>query len=332
MEAPQKTQMLLASVVGMSVLYVFMRARLRRVGGQGKHEVQAMKSKLGLVIVAMLAVAVVLVAVWQSTRTLQRAQGLGEPEAVDTNRTFATPLFGDVSEVGDELVLAGTAEPTAVLSILDGARRILQVPVDDEGEWTARIAAAPDRALELSLESFVDETPVRGDEQLLRVPAPGAEDGVAPVALILVTAPGGPSRVIQTPFGGPLRDGPLALDALDYDRRGSLIVAGSSERAGRVRLSSGERVLGEAEVGAGGRWFFLARDVLDEALELDVSLVDATSELARVSADTRRLPDGRGRLQDAGQWQVRRRLPGGGEQISVVFATPPETAVTTPPE
>ena len=283
-------------------------------------------------MVALLAVAVVLVAVWQSTRTLQRAQGLGEPEAVDTNRTFATPLFGDVAEEGDELVLGGTAEPEAVLSILDGARRIRQVQANGDGEWSARIAAAPHRALELSLESFVDETPVRGDEQLLRVPAPGAEDGVAPVALILVTAPGGPSRVIQTPFGGPLRDGPLTLDSLEYDRRGSLIVAGSSERAGRVRLSSGERVLGEAEVAEGGRWFFLARDVLGEALRLDVSLLDAEAEVARVSADTQRLPAGQGRRQDADQWQVRRRLPGGGEQVSVVFATPPDVAEATPPE
>ena len=138
------------------------------------------------------------------------------------------------------------------------------------------------------------------------------------------------TRVVQTPFGGPLADGPLSLDAVDYDPRGSVIVAGRSEAVGRVRLMDRERVLGESPVGAGERWLFIAPDVLGERLDIAASLWTEGEEVARVAAPLLRLSDGERVRQDATVWQVRRVLPGGGEQVSAVFATPPEVPDEAP--
>ena len=277
-------------------------------------------------LVGLLAIALVVVAVWQSAQAIRASGEVAalEEEAVDLNQAYLPPVFGDVDVEGDALVLRGRAEPEAVVSVLDGGRRVRQVQADETGAWSLAVAVEPGTALDLSLESFVEGEPVAGDEALLRVPAPGAESGVAQVPLVVLTAPGGPTRVVQTPFGGPLADGPLSLDAVDYDPRGSVIVAGRSEAAGRVRLMDAERVLGESPVGAGERWLFIAPDVLGERLDIAASLLVADGEVARVAAPLVRLSAGEAVRQEATVWQVRRVLPGGGEQVSAVFATPPE--------
>ena len=154
----------------------------------------------------------------------------------------------------------------------------------------------------------------------------------------MVTAPGSPTRIIQSPFGGVPRTGPLSLSVIDYDYTGGVIITGSSSIPGRVRLFAEDKVIGETGIGVGGRWNFIAGHMLPGAnITLRAALLPAAGtpnaprEPAVVSVpfifipppEEGDNPDGSGSLFvniDPLQWQIRRTLIGGGAQSTIIFA------------
>ena len=288
-----------------------------------------MRTRLLTLLVTVLALAVGGVALLQAYRALTSEAPPAVAADDGLNDGFATPLIDEVSLTASSLSLSGTAEPGSTVLLRDETgRRIRQLAVSEAGAWfiDLPIGAAP---LSITLDSFIgiddgETVEVRGDETLLYVPAPGAEDGIAQRPLVSIAVPGGPTRIIQTPFGAPLRSGSLSLISVDYDEAGGTILAGRSEEPGVLHLLSSGRVIGEAGVGPDGRWFFIATDTAtdgEKAFEIELWAA-GDSPTDRLSVAFQTLPEGETLRQDVGVWQVRRRLPGGGTQVSAVFATP----------
>lgn len=260
--------------------------------------------------------------------------------------------FQQVSEFQDgasqRLRLAGKAQPGAVVVIENRGERLRQVGVNDLGQWGVSLDVEDDLMV-LGLQLFMGEdTPgVRSEETVFRVAVPQAENFVEtqPLqseiyktsALIMVTAPGSPSRIIQSPFGGTPTSGPLSLSVIDYDHSGGVIITGTSSVPGRVRFYEQNAVIGETGIGVGGRWNFIAGRMLRRAkITISVELIpapgapNAPTDPISISVPFAFLPplqeedtDGSGALSvniDPQQWQVRRTLIGGGGQSTVVFA------------
>jgi len=293
----------------------------------------------GLVLALLLLVAV------QMTSFLSRAPGLSEAEPKPTATATDTAadtgiepvIFRTISEyetVADkQLRLNGTSEPEAVLILLNRNERLRQIKADEAGNWSVDVKANPSEIMVLEIVMFVEGgLNVRGDETVFRVPVPSnetSEDVELKPALIMVTAPGGPTRIIQTPFGGSPTDGPLTMGPIDYDDSGGVIFSGTTEEEGRVRIFAGSQQIGETRVGAGGRWNFIAGNMLPRGeYEIAAELIKSDGVKARVSVPFERLapskdaeassiPDIR---YEPFRWQVRRQLLGGGAQYTAIFA------------
>lgn len=273
--------------------------------------------------------------------------------------------FQQVSEVRDgpspRLRISGKAEPNAIVMISNRGERRRQVRVNDLGQWgvTLDVDDQP-MVLEALLYKGEGEAPIRSEETVFRILAPKpeidagdeaetetepeAEQSVTPIveknesALLMVTAPGSPSRVVQSPFGGAPTSGPLSLSVIDYDYQGGVIITGTSAVPGRVRFSAQNAVIGETGIGVGGRWNFIAGRLLPRARVINIraelipaqGTPNAPVEPVSITVPFNFLPplqeedtDGSGALSvnvDATQWQIRRTLIGGGGQSTAIFA------------
>lgn len=302
-----------------------------------------MKSRLFWMITTGLALTLLLLVAVQITSFLSRTPGLSEespkPAAAETTAdTGIVPvIFRTISEYGDiadkQLRLNGTSEPEAVLILLNRNERLRQIKADETGNWSVDVRVEPQEIMVIEIVMFVDGgLNVRGDETVFRVPVPSgddAEDISYKPALIMVTAPGGPTRIVQTPFGGSPTDGPLTMGPIDYDDSGGVIFSGTTEEEGRVRISAGPQAIGDTRVGAGGRWNFIAGNMLPLGeYEIAAELIKSDGVKARVSVPFERLapsknteisnvPDIR---YEPFRWQVRRQLLGGGVQYTAIFA------------
>jgi len=211
-------------------------------------------------------------------------------EPVDFGMTGVQPAsFLQVEELQDgkrsRLRLSGQAEPNGVVVISNLGERYRQVRVNDLGRWdvTLDINDQP-MALEALLYMTEEGAAIRSEETVFRIPTPRVDkdEGTAlnqpsnsdvvtdeaqtpdykTSALIMVTAPGSPSRIVQSPFGQAPTEGPLSLSVIDYDHQGGVIITGTSSVPGRVRFSAQNAVIGETGIGVGGRWNFIAGRLL----------------------------------------------------------------------
>ena len=288
----------------------------------------------GLTLVLLLLIAV------QMTSFLSRTSGVSEealtPIATETKvDTGIVPvIFRTISEYGNltdkQLRINGTSEPEAVLILLNHNKRLRQIKADDAGNWTLDIQVQPQEIMVLEIVMFVEGgVNVRGDETVFRIPVPSRdtnENTTYKPALIMVTAPGGPTRIVQTPFGGSPTDGPLTMGPIDYDDSGGVIFSGTTEEEGRVRIFAGPQAIGETRVGAGGRWNFIAGGGMMPLGEYEVAaeLIKSDGVKARVSVPFEKLaPSKSGEASvapdvryDPFRWQVRRQLLGGGVQYA----------------
>jgi len=200
------------------------------------------------------------------------------------------------------------------------------------------VEADPDAIMVIEIVMFVEGgLNVRGDETVFRIPVPtqnNDEDTTANrAALIMVTAPGGPTRIVQTPFGGSPTDGPLTMGPIDYDDSGGVIFSGTTEEEGRIRIYAGPQRIGETRVGAGGRWNFIIGSLPMGEYEIAAELIKSDGIKARVSVPFERLAPSRNSEAsivpdvrfEPFRWQVRRSLLGGGAQYTAIFA-PQEAA------
>jgi len=272
----------------------------------------------------------------------------------DPNRSVKAPIFRTILEQENVLFLRGTSEANAVVSILGNGERRRQTRADKDGIWEAEIDMTADNILAISLASFLSEDlSFYGDELLIRAlpdtsfplddeEISGELDGDdivsnRPPALVLLTAPGGPSRVIQTPFSRLPTQGALTLGAIEYDDLGGVIFSGFASRAGRVRIFGDNELIGESRVGSNGRWYLIAAETLPLGpYNLKAQLQEADGRETNLEVNIQRLPP----RQNADQspyvvfndnvWHVRRDLKGGGVQYTAILS--PDSLVTLPAE
>lgn len=268
-----------------------------------------------------------------------------------------TPVtFTSVSENVDaagtaNLRLQGMAEPNSVIVLLDRGETIRQVRTDESGSWSALIEIPPQpMAIEAVMfdrdpDSVTDSnstTPngsvsIRGVETIFHIRRV-TEDNPDPPALILITSPGAPSRLIQSPFGrlpdsSTLGEGPLFIGPIDYDDAGGVIFSGLSAEQGRVRIYVSNSAIGDTRVGPDGRWAYIAGSAmpLGES-DIRAELIRDQRERVSVSVPFERLAplptsDGDdGALSvifEPTHWQIRRALIGGGSQSTAIFSPTP---------
>ena len=254
-----------------------------------------------------------------------------------------TPTF-DVVRVGPQgsAVLAGRAEPGAMVTVTNGDTTLGQAQADQRGEWVL-VPAAPlapgGRELSLSART-VAGLEVKGDGTvLLDVPALSAAAGpvaASPVMALLVPQAGTP-RVLQ---GAPSAMAPqpeaqksgktrLGLDAVDYDDGGAIRFAGTAPPGASVRVYVDNAPAGDATADALGRWNLTPRDTLANGLHrLRVDQLNGAGKvLARVELPFQRTTVPAGELASGrvvvqpGQtlWRLARRAYGTGVRYTVIY-------------
>ena len=196
---------------------------------------------------------------------------------------FKGPSF-DVVRIsrGGTGVIAGRARPGSAVDILADDVVIGSVVADTRGEWVMilqnPLASGP---AELSLVSRVDgEEPIKSsDVVVVAVPEVSkdrfVESGRNGVVAVLTPRDGsGPSRIMQKPGTAPLGElgDALALDALDYDPDGRVMISGRSIPRARIRIYMDNAFMGEVRADDDGVWVVKPSELLadgDHVLRLD---------------------------------------------------------------
>ena len=249
------------------------------------------------IVVAALVVSMVLY--WALRLPAKNLEPEGEllPDPAAQSETAGDTMIGvqpasfqQISEYQEGtrrgLRLAGNAEPDTVLVLTNKGERLRQVRVNEQGQWGVTLDV---ESRDLESELMVIEAQIYTDENLPRIqseetifyiPVSAVENVTAETytnsALIMVTAPGRPSRIIQSPFGGVPSVGPLSLSEIDYDHSGGIIITGSSSIPGRIRIYAQNVQIGETGIGVGGRWNYIAGRILPPAeVEIRAELIPA---------------------------------------------------------
>ncbi|MEP6342913.1 MAG: hypothetical protein ABJ275_06310 [Maricaulaceae bacterium] len=284
----------------------------------------------------------------RDSETLASSEASGASELSNAlNQSVSPAIFRIISERNNLLNVRGIAEAGVVLSILGNNERLQQIRVDDDGVWEAEIDVSNDPVLGLSLTMFLEGSQrVNGDELLLRIMPPNKTPDTSlnePIEsqspLILLTAPGGPSRVILTPFGRLPSNQALTLGPIEYDDLGGVIFSGFATRVGRVRVFGDGELIGESRVSADGRWFLIAGETLPlTPYKIRVELQEPDGNLSDIRVGFQRLPPNRKSdvspyvLFSEDVWHVRRNLVGGGVQYTAIFSPDAVNTETTAEE
>ncbi len=298
-----------------------------------------MKSRLLSMLVTGLVLAVSLLAAVQITQSIRdRNSGQNDVQLSQNEQVQSVVpiVIGSVSAGDDDVSITGSAQADTAISVLNFGNSIRQIKSDGEGAWVARIPVKRDERYKLEFIQFVGEgQPIRADETVFHIPAPPLDDASAdqsPRALVMVTAPGGPSRIFQSPFRGLPTSGAVSMGSIDYDDSGGVIFSGTSELAGRIRLFANNTMVGDPRVEANGRWYAIAADTLPSGtIDIRAELITEQGSHSSVQVSFDRLRSQNEIDEEQVEviyrpysWQIRRSLYGGGNQYTAIFA--PENA------
>ncbi len=291
----------------------------------------------GLVLAVSFLIAV---QVTQSVRSgIFTPDPVSSSDEVATNppESFAPVIIQSVSETGNVFYVSGNSEQDIVISVQNFGNSLRQIKSDANGNWSINFPVENDEPLKLDILQYVSGgQAVRSDETILRVPPPAvdeASEDQAPRALILVTSPGGPSSIFQSPFRGLPNANSISLASIDYDESGGVIFSGASSLDGRVRVYANNTMVGDRRVEANGRWYIIAADTLPRgSFDIRAELLTENGKVSEISVpfdrltknvvDTSKLIEA---IYKPYGWQVRRALLGGGNQYTAIFA-PENTA------
>ena len=206
-----------------------------------------MNRPLIVAIVGVLVVAAALVLNF----TLQRPGGLGGGANAPISIGPGSPSF-DVVRIDPKgnMVMAGRAQPGAVVVILDGDKEIGRVTADARGEWV-----------------FLPNTPVAaGTRQFsLKTPGPGGKD-LFSQNVVVMSVPerngeilvveqsrsGGKSRVLQGPNAPGT--GSLTVEAIDYSADGKFALSGKADAGSTIQVYLDNAFIGRGVATEKGTW------------------------------------------------------------------------------
>lgn len=168
-----------------------------------------------------------------------------------------------INPAGDA-VLAGRAAPNSLVIIHDGEREIGRVQADPRGEWVfVPNQPLPPGTRELSLTAqAADGAQLKSEKVVvLAVPERGKDlagrpvsEPAPPLAMAVPREGPGRSTVLQLPTATRTADGKLALDVIDYDDKGPLVLAGRGVPGTTVTVYLDNKPIGRAVVGNDGTW------------------------------------------------------------------------------
>ncbi|MDX2222012.1 MAG: Ig-like domain-containing protein [Rhodospirillaceae bacterium] len=204
---------------------------------------------IGVVGVLLVAAALVL------NTTLQKPDVPPQPArptlGADAPK-LAAPSFDVVRiDAAGNTVMAGRAEPGAIVVILDGETELGRVTADANGEWVFTPARPlPPGTRQLSLRAArPGGTPLQSENVVvMSVPERGGE-----VLIVEQARDGGRSRVLQGPNTPPelMR---LVLETLDYDETGKIALSGKADPNATVQVYLDGQPIGTATADALGNW------------------------------------------------------------------------------
>jgi hypothetical protein len=298
----------------------------------------------GLAIILVLFIALLSVKFFQNNSNSIDNKVTNNDYKVDTG---ITPInFSNVSILNNKIIsIEGTSEPDRLIVLLNNNERINQIESNDEGFWKVDVLLDNQNIMAIEVVMFYNsEVSIRGDETLYSIPSIIKNNnnqlfGTESLynyrdeelnMLVMLTAPGGPSRIIQSPFNQTPSNGPLMMSALDYDDSGGVIFSGTTDEAGLVKVYAGEILVGETRVEAGGRWNFIAGNLLpvgnyyisSELVKDEVVVARIDVPFVRMLPSTEKEKTSLPRVvYDLESWQISRPLLGGGIQNTVIFAS-----------
>jgi nucleoid-associated protein YgaU len=181
---------------------------------------------------------------------------------------------------------------------------------------------------ELTLEVRTKSGELRKSEQVVVIAVP-ERPGERP--LVVLGEPGEPSRVLQSPHEseGIL----LALDIVDYDDDGAVVLSGRSEPGATLRAYADNELIGDVKADEDGYWTIrpgtpLAPGVY--ALRIDqindqgrvLARVEVPFERAEVSDILAAVAKGGGRIvvqPGNSLWRIARRVYGSGFEHTIIY-------------
>ncbi len=299
--------------------------------------------------VLMLGTGVVLALVlWGVVQAVQNSASRVAPSAsnVENETTIPEPIAGQYANApasilsavqdGVKISLQGTGVPGAGISLQAGAQEQARVKVSGEGVWTLAFThslTGQPTAYDLLMVT-PDGHQIRSDQSLIvvtnpHVPDAGAQTLTMGKSLLLLTAPGSHSRVLQTAYAALPGKSGFLLETIDYDNSGGVIFSGSSKQSGKVRIYAGENLVGESHVDNMGRWSLIFGNILplgEYKISAELVLADGNSVLLTLPFERMKpLFEAENspkilveHLDD--RIQIGRALFGGGYQYTVIYA------------
>ena len=220
-------------------------------------ETKAAGNRYGGVIAG--AVLVVLAAAIGGYVYFGRPHGVSQPPAPTQATSPAKPAAPagpqfDVLRVDSSgnTVVAGRADPNAVVTIKDGDTVIGTVTADANGQFAfVPNNPLPPGAHQLTLSETLPGGQIEQGQTSASVEVAANPSGQS---LAVITGPNG-SRIVSGQ--GPV-PGALGIGSVDYDANGHAIFSGTAPAGDHVALSLDGLKLGTAVTGADGRWSFTA--------------------------------------------------------------------------
>lgn len=302
-------------------------------------------------IAGMVVIAAVISLLYAIARQEDESASGAGPAPASRSSTLTGPVFPPRFETvrinpNGDAVVAGAAPPRSFLHLEDGSQVVGQARADELGQWVLlpQAALAPGDHL-LTLETRVAESVMRSLRSVLAiVPEPAKDIAGRPSvkiagSLALEVTPGGKEadRLLQSPE--PRRAGALALEILDYDRRGVTAFSGSAPPGRHVLLYGDNRIVAAVPSDEHGHWQVAITAPLPLAkLTLRIDLADQNAAVVERSEwvvqplkFAENMAEGRMSLVQAGEhmWALAHRVPGDAVRYALVFA-PDERARRDP--
>jgi hypothetical protein len=260
-------------------------------------------------------------------------RGSGEDSSRSSAREQTGPILPtfDVVRVdaAGTAVIAGRGAPGGTVKVFANGNEVASSKIDQRGEWAVYLETPlSEGAQELTLEMTTKSGEVRKSEQVVVIAVPERE-GELP--LVVLGEPGQPSRVLQNPHEseGIL----LALDIVDYDEEGSVVLSGRAVAGSILRAYADNALIGEVKTDMEGRWTIRPSDPLAPgvySLRIDqvgqdgrvIARVEVPFERAEVSDILAAVAKGGGRIvvqPGNSLWRIARRIYGSGFEYTIIY-------------
>lgn len=200
-------------------------------------------------IIAVVGVVIVVAALILNF-TLETPGGIGGRDQLSTGP--GAPSF-DVVRIDPDgnMVMAGRAQPGAIVVILDGEDEIGRVTADGRGEWVfipTEPVSPGTRQYSLHAQGPDSDELFSQNVVVMSVPERNGE-----ILIVEQSRDGGRSRVLQGP-GAPEGMGTLSLESIDYSADGRFYIGGKADPGSTVQAYLDNEFVGRAIANENGFW------------------------------------------------------------------------------